>query len=124
MHDYREFADWDVASAGAAHRSVDLGAGRARVSLGKLSLDEYVRTLPGSSAGLSPMASPQPSYPPLGIAPFRVGTMTKSYPRKDLPGYHPKIISVPSVSDVALATAMAQACRLTEGRRDASVNQD
>jgi hypothetical protein len=122
--DYPEFADWEVVSAGAAHRPVDLGAGRAMVSLGKLSLDEYAGTLLGSSVGVSLMASPHPSYPPLEMAHFGVRTVTNSYPCKDLSGYHSNIISVPSVSDAALATAIAQACRLSEGPCDASVNRD
>ena len=105
-----EFAQWDVVSAGLAHRPVPLGAGRAMRSLGKLPLDEYAAWLRGSAVGISLMASPHPSYPPLEMAHFGLRTITNSYANKDLAQSHPNIISVPDIAPDTLADALAAAC--------------
>lgn len=103
--------DWEIVSAGMPHDPVDLGSGRKLVSLGKLSLDEYAQTLLGSSVGVSLMASPHPSYPPLEMAHFGLQTVTNGYACKNLDTYHPNIISTPSVAKEALAEAISEACR-------------
>lgn len=109
--DYPEFRDWEVISAGTAHDPVDLGDGRKLTSVGKLSLDEYARMLLESSAGVSLMASPHPSYPPLEMAHFGVRTVTNSYACKDLSSFHPNITSIASIAEAPLAAALADACR-------------
>jgi hypothetical protein len=109
--DYPEFADWEVISAGVPHDPVDLGNGRNLTSVGKLSLDEYAQMLLSCSAGVSLMASPHPSYPPLEMAHFGLRTVTNSYFCKDLAAFHPNILSVRSIAETELAAALAEACR-------------
>lgn len=111
VRDYPEFSDWEVVSAGLAHDPVDLGEGRKLVSVGKLSLPEYAQMLLESSAGVSLMASPHPSYPPLEMAHFGVRTVTNSYTCKDLSSFHPNITSIPSIAEDAVAQALALSCR-------------
>ncbi|WP_086617548.1 hypothetical protein [Erythrobacter tepidarius] len=109
--DYPEFGNWEVVSAGTAHDPVALGDGRQLRSVGKLSLDDYAQMLLESSAGVSLMASPHPSYPPLEMAHFGVRTVTNGYVCKDLSRFHPNITSLTSIAEVPLAAALAEACR-------------
>ncbi len=108
--DYPEFADWEVISAGVPHDPVDLGGGRKLTSVGKLSLDEYAQMLLSCSAGVSLMASPHPSYPPLEMAHFGLRTVTNSYFSKDLTAFHPNILSLRSIAETELAATLAEAC--------------
>lgn len=108
--DYPQFANWEVISAGVPHDPVDLGNGRKLVSVGKLSLDDYAEMLLTSAAGVSLMASPHPSYPPLEMAHFGVRTVTNSYLCKDLSTFHPGITSIDSIAEQPLAAALAAAC--------------
>lgn len=108
--DYPEFGDWEVLSAGEPHDPVPLGDGRKLTSIGKLSLEEYAEMLLGSSVGVSLMASPHPSYPPLEMAHFGLQTITNTYLCKDLSSFHPNIMSIPSVGEGTLAAAIAEAC--------------
>ncbi len=107
---YPQFADWQVVSAGTAHDPVELGDGRQIRSLGKLSLDEYASLLLESSVGISLMASPHPSYPPLEMVHFGLRVVTNSYTCKDLGPYHPNMLSLPAISAAALAAGIAKAC--------------
>lgn len=109
--DYPEFRDWEVVSAGTPHDPLALGDGRQLTSVGKLSLDDYAQMLLETSAGVSLMASPHPSYPPLEMAHFGVRTVTNGYVCKDLSTFHPNIISITSIAEVPLAEALAEACR-------------
>jgi hypothetical protein len=111
VRDYPEFADWEVISAGVPHDPVDLGLGRTLTSVGKLSLDDYAQMLLSCSAGMSLMASPHPSYPPLEMAHFGLRTVTNTYFCKDLAAFHPNILSVRSIAEKELAAALAEACR-------------
>lgn len=120
--DYPEFADWEVISAGVPHDPVDLGGGRKLTSVGKLSLDDYAQMLLSCSAGVSLMASPHPSYPPLEMAHFGLRTVTNSYFCKDLSTFHPNILSVPSIAEGELAAALAEACRRAANPPEAFVN--
>lgn len=113
--DNPEFSDWEVVSAGMPHRPIALDAGRTMASVGKLSLDAYATLMLGSSVGLSLMASPHPSYPPLEMAHMGLRTVTNSYPCKDLSGWHPNIISTDSIAEGPLAAALAEACRRAAG---------
>lgn len=111
VHDYPEFADWELISAGVPHDPVDLGSGRKLTSVGKLSLDAYAEMLLSCSAGVSLMASPHPSYPPLEMAHFGLQTVTNGYFCKDLAAFHPNILSVNTIAEGPLAAALAEACR-------------
>lgn len=111
VRDYPEFADWTLISAGTAHKPIDLGSGRHLTSVGKLSLDDYASMLLSCAAGVSLMASPHPSYPPLEMAHMGLRTITNGYQCKNLEAFHPNITSLRSIGDVALADALADACR-------------
>ena len=73
-------------------------------------MDPYGELLLTSAAGLSLMASPHPSYPPLEMAHFGLWTVTNSYTNKDLTQSHENIISIDSVDPVTIAFALARAC--------------
>ncbi len=105
-------ADWEIVSAGMAHRPIPLGKGQKVVSVGKLSLDDYARMLLSSSVGVSLQASPHPSYPPLEMAHMGVRTITNAYTSKDLTGFHPNLISVRSITAGGLSAALTQACSM------------
>lgn len=122
--DYPEFAEWEVISAGVPHDPVDLGDGRKLTSVGKLSLDDYAQMLLRCSAGVSLMASPHPSYPPLEMAHFGLQTVTNGYFCKDLTDFHPNILSVASIADTELAAALAEACRRSASPPDPYRNPD
>ena len=104
------FAGWSVASAGEHHGPVKLGPTRSMRSLGKLSLDDYARCLQTTAVGISLMASPHPSYPPLEMAHFGIRTLTNRYFCKDLRTAHDNIVSLPDISPVTIADALASAC--------------
>lgn len=110
VRDYPEYADWEIISAGVEHDPVDLGGGRKLTSVGKLSLEDYAEMLLGCSVGVSLMASPHPSYPPLEMAHFGLRTITNDYVCKDLSAFHPNIVSVRSIAEAPLAAAIAEAC--------------
>lgn len=112
--EYPEYAEWDVVSAGTPHETVDIGAGRSVHSLGKLPLEDYAQTLLESSVGVSLMASPHPSYPPLEMAHFGLRVVTNSYTCKDLSGFHPNIVSLNSISASSLAKGIVQACKASD----------
>jgi O-antigen biosynthesis protein len=124
VRDYPEFADWELISAGVPHDPVDLGGGRKLVSVGKLALDDYAQLLLSCSAGVSLMASPHPSYPPLEMAHFGLRTVTNSFLCKDLSAFHPNIISTPSIAEAGLAAALAEACRRAATPPEAHGNPD
>lgn len=115
---YPQFADWDVASAGLTHKPVPIAAGRALRSLGKLPLEDYANTLRTTAVGLSLMASPHPSYPPLEMAHFGALTITNRYANKDLGPLHDNFISIPDIDASTIAQALAQACERFEAEPD------
>ena len=107
---YPASASWQVVSAGLAHAPLSLGGGRSMTSLGKLSLADYAALLRGTAVGLSLMASPHPSYPPLEMAHFGLQTITNSYTCKDLSKSHANILSLPDIAPETIAGALAAAC--------------
>lgn len=111
---YPQFADWEVVSAGLPHKPVPIGGGRALNALGKLPLEDYANLLRTTSVGLSLMASPHPSYPPLEMAHFGALTITNQYANKDLGPLHDNIISIPDIDASTIAAALAQACERFE----------
>jgi hypothetical protein len=124
VRDYPEFADWEVISAGVPHDPIDLGGGRKLTSVGKLPLNDYAQMLLSCSAGVSLMASPHPSYPPLEMAHFGVRTVTNDYFCKDLTAFHPNILSVRSIAETELAAALAEACRRAAAPPEIYCNPD
>lgn len=116
--------EWEIVSAGTQHSPVKLAKGQTIRSLGKLPLDDYARLMLTSSVGISLMASPHPSYPPLEMAHFGLRTVTNGYFAKDLSGWHPNIISTPSISAQELGRAIGEACAMAQGAVIAHSNAD
>lgn len=106
-----EFEDWEIVSAGAQHGPVRLSNRNVMRSLGKLSLEQYAARLREAGVGLSLMASPHPSYPPLEMAHFGILTITNSYVCKDLSLAHDNITSLNNIGPATIAEALARACR-------------
>lgn len=98
--------DWRMVSAGMTHEDIDLGGGHSLKSLGKLSLDEYGRLLRQTAVGLSLMASPHPSYPPLEMAHFGARVLTNSYPGKCPSVRHENLVALPGVRGQPIAEAL------------------
>jgi hypothetical protein len=115
---YPEFSHWEVLSAGMAHPPVVIAPGRVMKSAGKLSLEEYGEMLLTSSAGLSLMSSPHPSYPPLEMAHFGLWTVTNDYTNKNMAQSHTNIIATKDIAPESVADALAQACRNFEADPD------
>lgn len=102
-------SDWEIVSVGEDHPPVELGRGRTMQALGKLSLEAYAGLMNESAIGLSLMASPHPSYPPLEMAHFGMLTITNSFFNKDLSRYHDNITSMDNVTPENVAGALTRA---------------
>lgn len=111
-----------LSSASGPHDPVDLGDKRKLTSVCKLSLEDYAQMLLRCSAGVSLMASPHPSYPPLEMAHFGLRKVTNGYFCKDLSSFHPNIQSVRSIAEANLAAALAEACRRSVNPPEAYAN--
>ena len=107
---YPQFAEWRVYSAGLEHKPIQIGDGRRMRSLGKLSLEGYAERLRTTAIGISLMASPHPSYPPLEMAHFGVKTLTNRYLCKDLGALHDNIVSLVDIAPDTIADALAKVC--------------
>jgi len=110
VHRYPEYGDWRLESAGGDHDAIDLGSGKLLSPLGKLSLENYAHKLASAGVGLSLMASPHPSYPPLEMAHFGVRTVTNGYACKDLSKAHENILSIRDVLPETIAAGLARQC--------------
>ncbi len=99
---------WRIVSAGLKHPDVPLGAGARLESLGKLSLEEYGRLLRQAAVGISLMASPHPSYPPLEMAHFGIRTITNRYRCKEPAARHDNLIALPDILPATLAATLAE----------------
>lgn len=108
-HDPRA-KEWSVVSAGLPHPPLALAPGLALTSLGKLSLQDYGDLLRKTAVGLSLMASPHPSYPPLEMAHFGVRTVTNRYIDKNLATAHDNIVSITDISAESVAEGLSLAC--------------
>lgn len=86
--------NWKLFSAGEDHVDVDLGRGMTLRSLGKLSLDGYIKMLKRSALGISLMVSPHPSYPPMEMAMFGMGVISNTFANKQLSQWHENIHSI------------------------------
>lgn len=80
-----------IVSAGASHDDIELCRGVHIRSLGKLTMESYIEVLENSHIGISFMASPHPSYPPLEMAAFGLYTITNKFLNKDISTTHPMI---------------------------------
>lgn len=107
---FPQYGEWEIVSAGAAHKPIRLADGRLVEAVGKLALDEYATLLLDTAVGISLMASPHPSYPPLEMAHFGIVTITNGYTCKDLSTAHDNLVSIPVIGATVLGSAIAAAC--------------
>lgn len=98
-----------LVSAGTPHETVVFSDGSELASLGMLSLPDYAAALLQSHVGVSFMASPHPSYPPLEMASFGLEVVTNAFPGKDLSRTHPSIRNAPLVRPAEAAAVLHQA---------------
>lgn len=112
-------AEWDVVSAGAPHRPLPLGNGVTLRAAGKLSLEDYAGMLRGTAVGLSLMASPHPSYPPLEMAHFGVLTIANDYAFKAMAAAHDNITALQDIRPESVAAALSAACARFEADPEA-----
>lgn len=105
---------WAVVSAGDAHLPTPLGGGLKMTSVGKLTLAEYGALMLESAVGVSLMASPHPSYPPLEMAHFGMLTITNRFANKSWDKVHDNILPIDSIRPQAIAAALSAACRRFE----------
>lgn len=110
----KDIDEWTILSAGEYHLPVDLGKGKQLVSVGKLTIEQYAKTMLDTYAGISLMSSPHPSYPPLEMSVFGVKVVTNTYSNKDLSNFNSNIISVTSASPAVIADSLASACEKYE----------
>lgn len=106
-----DIEEWEILSAGEMHRSIPLGNGKELVSVGKLTIEEYARTLQETYAGISLMCSPHPSYPPLEMSVFDVKTITNTYANKDLKDFNDNMVSLDNISPMNIATHLTEICK-------------
>jgi O-antigen biosynthesis protein len=80
-----------ITSIGYHHDDIDLCKNVIIRSLGKVSIERYIEELELSHIGISLMASPHPSYPPLEMAIFGLYTITNKFSTKKFENVHPMI---------------------------------
>ena len=106
----QDVSEWEIFSAGEMHETIDLGNGKSVRSVGKLTLEEYAKILEESYAGISLMASPHPSYPPLEMSVFGVRVITNTFANKDLKDFNEYIVSMDSISPDLGAQKLHELC--------------
>ncbi len=119
-----DYSEWTLFSAGETHGDVDLGDGCYLQSLGKLSLEDYAKTMLDTYAGLSLMVSPHPSYPPLEMSTFGIKTVTNAYDNKDLTGFNENIRCQRDSSPRALAATLLEICAAYDGQGSIATDND
>jgi hypothetical protein len=104
----REFL---IISAGAStpHPDILLCPDTMVKSAGKLPIEKYIAYLSFAHIGISLMASPHPSYPPLEMATFGLYTITNRFANKDLSQTHPLIHSIDQPWPASIAAELRNA---------------
>lgn len=105
-----DLEEWSVLSAGEQHDDVYLGNGKYLHSVGKLTIEEYAKVLEESYAGISLMASPHPSYPPLEMSVYGVKVITNTFANKDLSSFNNNIVSLNIASTNNIAANLVRIC--------------
>lgn len=106
--------DWRFVSAGTAHANLELGGGHRLISVGKLGLDAYGMLLRETAIGLSLMASPHPSYPPLEMTHFGARVLTNGYARRRPADRHDNLVELPGLRPADIAEALETEITLFE----------
>lgn len=119
---YDKAGDWTLVSAGESYRPFALSGGAQLTVHGKLTLDEYASELKRAAVGLSLMASPHPSYPPLEMAHFGALTVTNAFTAKDLSTWHDNLTSVEVPDPESIAAALVANCEAFEADPQRGLN--
>lgn len=107
---------WRILSIGESF-DVGLADGVANFDVsGKLSLEEYGSVLSRAAVGVSLMASPHPSYPPLEMAAAGIATVTNRFENKDLTLRNSAFINIDHLTPEAVAQGLARAVAIAEPR--------
>lgn len=110
---YPEIASqFDYLGVGDVEGAVPISKNVTLNCLGKLSLEAYSSWLSISRVGLSLMAAPHPSYPPLEMAYNGIRVVTNDYRNRKMAGVHENIVSSPTIAPEPLADLLAQQCRI------------
>ncbi len=96
-----------VKSVGFFHEDIELCDNVVVKCLGKLTIENYIKQLEVSHIGISLMASPHPSYPPLEMAIFGLYTITNKFFSKTFNDCHEMIHAI----DYPLPSELAQELR-------------
>ncbi len=108
---YEGAGNWELISVGEKHDPFELSGGARLTVLGKLTLEQYADELHKAAVGLSLMASPHPSYPPLEMAHFGALTVCNNFECKDLSLWHDNLRPVAIADPEHLAEGLVTACR-------------
>lgn len=104
-----EALDYKIVLAGEPVQEGDLEGLDNVEAVGKMSVADYADTLSRTAIGISFMASPHPSYPPLEMAQAGCITITNAFENKDLTLRSDNFISLEEVSPEAVRRAINHA---------------
>lgn len=107
----KDAREWTILSAGEEFADIAISNQIKVHSVGKLTLDEYAKTMLESKIGISLMVSPHPSYPPLEMSAFGMKVITNTYANKDLNGFNENIISLNNCSAMNIADNLHRLCQ-------------
>ena len=113
---YPEAGQWRVLSLGEGFESIKLND-ITIVNKGKVSLEEYADIMLTASIGISLMASPHPSYPPLEMSTFGVRTITNTFECKDLSSFNGNIVSLDDMNPNGICDCLIDLCKKHEQTR-------
>lgn len=105
--------EWDIVMAGQDHiPTIKLTSGAKISSLGKMTMQEYIKFSKTVDLALSPMMAPHPNYPTLEFASIGSTVVTTKYANKiSLDNYSKNII----ISDIGIES-IAGAIKLAAGK--------
>lgn len=126
---YPEASEWTILSAGESFADIPVDENISIQSIGKLSLEDYGRTMLETSIGISLMVSPHPSYPPLEMSTFGIRTITNCYGSKDLGSFNENMISVKNCSQGSICAELTRLCETYSeegviGKNDSYLNNN
>lgn len=105
---------WKIISAGEEFGSIKLPSGLIIKSVGKLSITNYAKLMLETKVGISLMASPHPSYPPLEMSTFGIKTIVNSFENKNLSNFNNNIRSIQNISIENLVNKLQNVIRENE----------
>ncbi|MBO5469813.1 MAG: hypothetical protein J6A03_08780 [Lachnospiraceae bacterium] len=106
---YERANEWKIISLGEKHNNIFL-KNNTIYSYGKVTLQEYGELMLKAYAGISLMASPHPSYPPLEMSSFGLKVITNRFANKDLSYFNNNIHSVTECQPTFIAHELMKIC--------------